>query len=120
MVVYSKDGDVKDPIRIRGKRIRIFSETSARFARQCGALPVYETDGQVQASLAEDRLDMAMMTVAAIRSRELWKVATAITRTDHVAFEFLVVIAEKTWQSLSDTQKEHPRAGRAEGGARCP
>jgi len=105
MVVYSKDGDVKDPIRIRGKRIRMFSETSARFARQCGALPVYETDSQVQASLAEDRLDMAMMTVAAIQSRELWKAATAITRTDHVAFEFLVVIAEKAWQSLSDTQK---------------
>jgi C4-dicarboxylate-binding protein DctP len=48
---------------------------------------------------------MAMMTVAAIRSRELWKVATAMTRTDHVAFEFLVVIAEKTWQSLSDKHR---------------
>jgi C4-dicarboxylate-binding protein DctP len=56
----------------------------------------------VQASFADGRLDLAMMTVAAIRSRELWKVTTAITRTDHVAFEFLVVIAEKTWQSLSD------------------
>jgi C4-dicarboxylate-binding protein DctP len=105
MAVYSKDGDVKDPIRIRGRRIRIFSETSARFIRQCGGIPVYETDGQLQGSLAEDRLDMAMTTVAAIQSRELWKVATAITRTDHVAFESLVVIAEKTWQSLSDSHR---------------
>jgi C4-dicarboxylate-binding protein DctP len=102
MAVYSKDGDVKDPIRIRGKRIRMFSETSARFTRQCGGIPVLEADGQVQESLADDKLDMAMMTVAAIRSRELWKVTTAITRTDHVAFEFLVVIAEETWRSLSD------------------
>jgi C4-dicarboxylate-binding protein DctP len=105
MVVYSMDGDVKDPIRIRGKRIRTFSETSARFARQCGGIPVLETDGQVQESLADGRLDMAMMTVAAIRSRELWKVATAITRTDHVVFEFLVVIAEESWQSLSDKHR---------------
>jgi C4-dicarboxylate-binding protein DctP len=105
MVVYSKDGDVKDPIRIRGKRIRMFSETSARFVRQCGGLPVSEADGQVQESLADDRLDMAMMTVAAIRPRELWKAATAITRTDHVAFESLVVIAEKAWQALSDSHK---------------
>ena len=102
MVVYSMDGDVKDPNRIRGKRIRMFSETSARFVRQCGGIPVLETDGQVQEFFADGRLDLAMMTVAAIRSRELWKVTTAITRTDHVAFEFLVVIAEKTWQSLSD------------------
>jgi C4-dicarboxylate-binding protein DctP len=105
MVVYSMDGDVKDPNRIRGKRIRMFSETSARFVRQCGGIPVYETDGQVQKSLADGRLDLAMMTVAAIRSRELWKVTTAITRTDHVAFEFLVVIAEKAWQSLSDKHR---------------
>ena len=105
MAIYSKDGDVKDPSRIRGKRLRMFSETSARFARQCGGIPVLETDGQVQESLADDKLDMAMMTVAAIRSRELWKVTTAITRTDHVAFEFLVVIAEESWQSLNDRHR---------------
>jgi C4-dicarboxylate-binding protein DctP len=105
MVVYSRDGDVKDPIRIKRKRIRVFSETSARFVRQCGGLPVNATDDQVQESLKDDRLDMAMMTVAAVQSRELWKVTTAITRTDHVAFEFLVVIAEETWQSLDDRQR---------------
>lgn len=105
MVVFSRDGDVKDPVHIRGKRIRTFSETSARFARQCRGIPVSATDDQVQESLADDRLDMAMMTVAAVQSRELWKVTTAITRTDHVAFEFLVVIAEETWKSLSDMQR---------------
>ena len=105
MAIYSKDGDVKDPSRIKGKRLRMFSETSARFTRQCGGIPVLETDGQVQASLADDKLDMAMMTVAAIRSRELWKVTTAITRTDHVAFEFLIVIAEESWQSLNDRHR---------------
>jgi TRAP-type C4-dicarboxylate transport system substrate-binding protein len=66
---------------------------------------VSATDDQVQESLADDRLDMAMMTVAAVQSRELWKVTTAITRTDHVAFEFLAVIAEETWKSLSDMQR---------------
>ena len=35
MVVYSKDGDIKDPIRIRGKRLRTFSET---FGALCPAV----------------------------------------------------------------------------------
>src|SRR5262245_41860236 len=102
MVVYGMVGDVENPNRIRGKRIRMFSEPSARCVRQCGGVRVLETDGQVQESFAMGRLDLAMMTVSAIQSRDLLKVATAITRTDHVAFEFLVVIAHKIRQSLSD------------------
>jgi C4-dicarboxylate-binding protein DctP len=105
MVIYTKDGDAKDPIRIKDKKIRTFSETSARFARQCGAVPVDATAGAVHKLLADGTLDMAMMTVAAIQARELWKVTTAVTRTDHVAFEFLVAIGESVWQSLSESQK---------------
>lgn len=105
MVIYTKDGDAKDPIRIKDKRIRVFSETSARFASQCGAIPVDATAGEVHKLIAEGKLDMAMMTVAAIRARDLWKVTTTVTRTDHVAFEFLVVISDSVWQSLSERHK---------------
>jgi C4-dicarboxylate-binding protein DctP len=58
----------------------------------------------VQQALADGGLDMTMIAAAGAQTRDLWKVTTAITRTDHADYEFLV-INENTWQSLSDRHK---------------
>jgi C4-dicarboxylate-binding protein DctP len=68
-------------------------------------VPQVVSTSQIQQSLGDGRLDMAMISAAGVQTRDLWKVTTAITRTDHAAVEFLVVINEKIWQSLNDRQR---------------
>jgi C4-dicarboxylate-binding protein DctP len=104
-VIFTKDGDARAPGRIKGKKIRSFSATTSSFAKHCGGVPQVVSTSQIQQSLGDGRLDMAMISAAGVQTRDLWKVTTAITRTDHAAVEFLVVINEKIWQSLSDRQR---------------
>jgi C4-dicarboxylate-binding protein DctP len=104
-VIFTKDGDAKEPNRIKDKKIRSFSPTTSSFAKHCGGVPLVVSTSQIQQALGDGTLDMAMISAAGVQTRDLWKVTNAITRTDHAAVEFLVVINEKTWQSLSDKHK---------------
>jgi C4-dicarboxylate-binding protein DctP len=104
-VFFSKGMDVLDPVRIKGKKIRVFSETMASFARHCGGTPLILSVTKMHDALKDGTIDMAMTAAPAVETRELWKVADTITRTDHALIEFLVVINEKTWQSLADRHK---------------
>jgi C4-dicarboxylate-binding protein DctP len=101
-VFFTKDGDARQPSSIRGKKLRSFSDTTSSFATHCGGVPVVLSNFKTHQALADGTIDMAMTSPASVSIRELWKVSTAITRTDHAAVEFLVVIDEKVWQTLSD------------------
>ena len=52
-------------------------------------------------ALRDNELDMVMCSIPAVPNRELWKVADTITRTWHAPVEYVALINEKTWQSLS-------------------
>ena len=104
-VLFTKTGDARLPARIKDKKIRAFSETMASFVTHCGGVPLNLSISKVHQALADGTLDAAMTSIAAVQTRDLWKVTTAITRTDHATIEFLVIINEKTWQSLSDDQR---------------
>lgn len=48
----------------------------------------------------------AIMTAAiAVETRDFWKVADTITRTDHAGIEFLLIINTKVWEGLSDEHR---------------
>jgi C4-dicarboxylate-binding protein DctP len=100
-VIFTKDGDARAPGRIKGKTIRSFSATTSSFAKHCGGVPQVVSTSQIQQSLGDGRLDMAMISAAGVQTRDLWKVTTAITRTDHAAVEFLVVINERFGRSTT-------------------
>lgn len=104
-VLFTKTGDARLPARIKDMKIRAFSETMASFVTYCGGVPINVSTSKLRQALEDGAVDAAMTSVAAVQTRDLWKVTTAITRTDHATIEFLVIINEKTWQSLSDDQK---------------
>jgi C4-dicarboxylate-binding protein DctP len=62
---------------------------------------VISASGQHQA-LRDGTVDMAMTGVTGVTARELWKVTDTITRSEHAALEFVVIINDKTWQSLGE------------------
>jgi C4-dicarboxylate-binding protein DctP len=100
--IFTKKGDARHPRSITGKKMRAGSPTTSSFAAHCGGAPLIVSTSKVQQAMADGTLDMVMMAPAAVWTRDLWKVSAAMTRTDHTAVEFLVVINEKVWQSLGD------------------
>ena len=74
----------------------------ASFARHCGGVPAIVSTSKILQGFKDGTLDMAMISASGVQTRDLWQAAGGITRTDHAAVEFLVVINEAVWQSLSD------------------
>ena len=100
-VFFSKGREVTGPNHIRNQKVRVFSETMAEFAKECGGIPTVLSSSKMYDSMKSGALDMIMTGITGVDTRELWKVADTITRTEHAAIEFVVIVNEKTWQSLA-------------------
>ena len=105
-VFFSKGRDARTPAATRGQKIRVFGENMANFTKYCGGIPFVITASKQAQAIKDGTVDMAMTGVTGVTSRELWKVTDTITRTEHAALEFVVIINDKAWQSLG----EHHRA----------
>jgi len=116
-VFFSKGRDVKEPNRIENQKVRVFSETMAQLTKLCGGTPVALSSSKMHGALKDGTVDMVMSGIGTVETRELWKVTDTVTRTEHGALEFFVIINEKTWQSLSHSHKEEA-ARKAERGVR--
>ncbi len=104
-VLLSKGVDLGEPSRLKDKKVRVFSETMASFVRHCGGVPQVLSITKVHDGLKQGTTDVAMIATVAVETRELWKVADTVTRTDHTGTEFLVIINAKAWQGLSEEHK---------------
>jgi C4-dicarboxylate-binding protein DctP len=99
-VFFSKGRDVKHPDGIKGQKVRVAGENMVSFTSRCGGVPSLISASKQYQAIKDGAVDMIMTSVTAVRSREFWKVTDTITRTDHAASEFLVLVNEKAWQSL--------------------
>jgi C4-dicarboxylate-binding protein DctP len=100
-VFFSKGIDVAEPHRIKDKKVRVFGETMAELTRRCGGKPVVLSSSKMHEALKDGTVDMAMSGIGTVETRELWKVTDTVTRTEHGALEFFVIINEKAWQALA-------------------
>ena len=117
-VFFSKGRDTKASRRRQGQKVRVFGEGMASFTRYCGGVPFLISASKQHQAVKDGTVDMAMTGVTGVDSRELWKVTDTITRTEHAALEFLVIINEKTWQSLAEKLQDHHPGRVEEGGTR--
>jgi C4-dicarboxylate-binding protein DctP len=104
-VFISKGFDLAEPSRLKDKKVRAFSGTSASFATLCGGRPQVLSITKVHDFLKDGVIDAVMTVPTAVETRQLWKVADTITRTDHAGFEFLVIVNAKTWAGLGDRHR---------------
>jgi C4-dicarboxylate-binding protein DctP len=104
-IFVSKGGDAAEPERIKNRTVRVFSKTLAQFTTLCGGTPTMLSVAKLHDALDRGVIDMAMAGLAAFEARELWKVSDTITRTEHAPVEYFLVINEKVWQSLSQSQQ---------------
>jgi TRAP-type C4-dicarboxylate transport system substrate-binding protein len=104
-LVFSKGQDVASPRQIKDKKVRAISETNAKFVKLCGGQPVSMSVAQMNDAMKDGRIDMAMSGIAAVLSRDMWKVSDTVTRTDHSPLEYLLITSEKSWQALSPAHR---------------
>ena len=104
-VLLSKGLDMTEPGRLKDKTVRVFSKTMASFTKLCGGTPQVLSITKVHDGFKQGTLDVAMIATVAVETRELWKVADTVTRTEHTGTEFLVILNAKVWQGLSDQHK---------------
>jgi C4-dicarboxylate-binding protein DctP len=104
-VLFSK-GDVADPALLKGKRVATPSKRTGEFAAWCGGVPVALTIEKFQGGLRDGTLDMAVVGLSALRNLGLWKVTDTVTFTLHSPVEFLLIVNEKKWQTLSPAHRE--------------
>ncbi|HEY7551640.1 MAG TPA: TRAP transporter substrate-binding protein DctP [Hyphomicrobiaceae bacterium] len=104
-VFFSKGQDARQPDGIRGRKVRVFGENMAHFTRYCGGIPFLISASKQHQAIKDGTVDMVMTGITGVDSRELWKVTDTITRTEHAALEFLVIINDRVWQSLDQRGK---------------
>ena len=104
-VFISKGRDARVPAGIQGQKVRAIAENHAKFFRRCGGIPVVVSASKQYQAMQDGTVDMLVTGITSLESRHLWKLADTITRTEHATLEFLVVINEKTWQSVSNKHK---------------
>jgi TRAP-type C4-dicarboxylate transport system substrate-binding protein len=102
---FSNGEDVGDPERIKDRRVAVTGRANAEIVRRCGGEPSTVPIEKVEEAIREGSLDMAVLGVAAIQGRGLWKATNRITRTAHSVLEFFLGINDGTWQSLSPSHR---------------
>src|SRR5262245_21759491 len=60
---------------------------------------------KVYDAFKDGTIDLAMTGVLSAETRDLWKVSGTLTRTDIASMEWLVIMNEKSWQTLTDGQR---------------
>jgi C4-dicarboxylate-binding protein DctP len=102
-VFYSKGGrDVADVARLKDQRVAVPGEDLTGLVEHCGGRPVPITVEKFHDALKDGTVDMAgMVTAPGIRPLRLWSVSDTITYTSASPIEFITIINERTWQSLS-------------------
>ncbi len=105
-IMLSKGAPVKTPADMKNKKVRVFGKTLGKFVEAVGGKPVLMSGSRQYLAYQRGTVDIGMTGVSAVKSRKLWDVMDTITATNHADIEFIVVINEKVWQSLSDAHKK--------------
>jgi C4-dicarboxylate-binding protein DctP len=99
-VLFSKARDARQPQDIRERKVRVFGDNMMSFTKYCGGAPLLISASKQNQALKDGTVDFVMTGITGVDGRELWKVSDTITRTEHAALEFIVIINEKVWRSL--------------------
>jgi C4-dicarboxylate-binding protein DctP len=104
--LFGRDGlDVADPEQMRSKKVRVYSASMASVIERCGGVPQIISITKTLNALKDGTVELAMTGVLSAETRHLWQGSDTITRTDIASMEWLIVMNERSWQSLTDSQR---------------
>jgi C4-dicarboxylate-binding protein DctP len=105
-VILSKNSPISIPADLKGKKVRVFSKTLGELVTAAGGAPTSISGSEQFLAYQRGTVDVGLTGVTAVKSRKLYQVMDYMTATESmVDIEFIVIINEKIWQSLTDDQR---------------
>jgi len=104
--LLSKGEAVTEPSQMKDKKVRVLGKPSGDFIKALGGVPVKIGGSEQFMAYQRGTVDIGMTGTTAIESRKLYEVMDAVTITNHAQTEFLIVINDKLWDSLSEQEKK--------------
>jgi len=104
-ILLSKGTPIKRPEDMAGKKVRVFGKTIGEFVKAAGGAPTLMSGSKQFLAYQRGTVDAGTTGLTAIPSRKLHQVMDYVTLTYHADIEFVVLINEKVWRSLSGKQQ---------------
>ena len=94
------------PEQVKGQKVRVLGKPSGDFVEALGGVPVKIGGSEQFMAYQRGTVDIGMTGTTAIESRKLFEVMDYVTITNHAQTEFLVVMNDKLFDSMSDQEKK--------------
>ncbi|MBN2751115.1 MAG: TRAP transporter substrate-binding protein DctP [Rhodospirillaceae bacterium] len=104
-ILLSKGEAIQKPEDMKGKKVRVFGRTLGNFIEAVGGAPTMLSGSEQFLAYQRGTVDAGMTGITTVPARKLYQVMDAMTVTNNADVEFIVIVNEKVWQSLSDQQR---------------
>src|SRR5690554_6179960 len=104
--LLSKKEPIRTPADMKGKKVRVLGKPSGDFINAVGGIPVKIGGSEQFIAYQRGTVDVGMTGTTAIQARKLFEVMDSVTITNHAQTEFLIVMNDKLWDSMSEQERE--------------
>jgi C4-dicarboxylate-binding protein DctP len=102
MVFYSKGWDVADVVRLKDQRVAVPGKDLQMLVERCGGSPRPMPVDRFETAVRDGEVDMAgMVSFSGLKAFGLWRVTDTVTYTAHSPSQFIFIVNESMWQSLT-------------------
>ncbi len=105
VVLLSNGEPIATPADMEGKKARVFGKTLGEWVQAAGGRPTLISGSEQFLAYQRGTVDIGMTGVSGVQSRSLWDVMDTITRVNVADIEFIVVMNQDTWDSLTEQQQ---------------
>jgi len=96
----------KTPDDLKAKKVRVFGKTLGEAVKVWGGAPALISGSEQFLAYQRGTVDAGMTGLTTIEPRKLHQVMDHLSVTQHSDIEFICVINEKAWRSLTDHERD--------------
>ncbi|MBV1896242.1 MAG: TRAP transporter substrate-binding protein DctP [Rhodobacteraceae bacterium] len=99
------DNPIRTPADVKGKKVRVFGKTLGDFVTALGGVPTLTSGSEQFLAYQRGTVDAGMTGIGSVKSRKLYEVMDVVTRSEHAKIEFVMLINDGVWASLSGDEQ---------------
>jgi len=103
--VSKADNPIRTPADVKGMKVRVFGKTLGDFVTALGGAPTLTSGSEQFLAYQRGTVDAGMTGIGSVKSRKLYEVMDVVTRSEHAKIEFLMLINDGVWGTLSGDEQ---------------